>query len=145
MNYCNKGKGKDICLTSRSLCNIYQTLPFPLARIARNAAATIDPTLNLCTRYPLLLGGQRQCGYKACPRLLHLTGASGIEPQTPRSRVPRLNRSATRSTIQLIAYTLHYNSNYNIHYCRATGSLGSCSNALHCTSTGRATNPAPEA
>ena len=51
-------------VTSRSLCNIHQTLPFPLVRIARNAAATIDPTLNLCTRHPLLLGGQRQCGSK---------------------------------------------------------------------------------
>ena len=62
--------------------------------------ATIDPTLNLCTRYPLLLGGQRQCGFKACPTLLHMTGAAGIEPQTSKSRVQRLNRSATRSTIR---------------------------------------------
>jgi hypothetical protein len=30
-------------------------LPFPLARIALHAAATVDPTLNLCTRYPILL------------------------------------------------------------------------------------------
>ena len=74
-------------------------LPFPKARIARNATATIDPTLNLCTRYPLLLGGQRQCGFKACPRLLHLTGASTIEPQTPRYRVPRSNRSATHDEV----------------------------------------------
>ena len=93
-----KGKDTGICLTSRSLCNIHQILPFPQARIERNAAVTIDPTLNLCTRYPSLLSGQRQCGFKACPRSLHLTGASGIEPQTPRSRVPRLNRSATCST-----------------------------------------------
>ena len=80
-------KVKGICLTSRFLCNIHQTLPFPRARIARNSAKTVEPTLNLCTRYPLLLGGQRQCGFKACPRLSHLTGASGIEPQTPRFRV----------------------------------------------------------
>ena len=54
------------------------------------------------TRYPLLLGDQRRCGFKACPRLLHMTGAAGIEPQTPRSRVLRLNHSATRSTKQSI-------------------------------------------
>ena len=45
------------------------------------------------TWYPLLLLGQRRCGFKACPRLLHMTGAAGIEPRTARSRVQRLNRS----------------------------------------------------
>ena len=45
------------------------------------------PTLDLCTRHPLLLGGQRQCGFNACPRLLYMTGAAGIKPWTPRSRV----------------------------------------------------------
>ena len=29
--------------------------------------ATIDPTLNLCTRYPLRLGGPRQCGIRSLP------------------------------------------------------------------------------
>ena len=51
------------------------------------------------TRYQLLLGGQRRCGFKACVRLLHMTGAAGIEPKTPRSRVLRLDHSATRSTL----------------------------------------------
>ena len=58
----------------------------PLARLAQAhiymLPATIDPTLNLCTRYPLLLGGQRQCGFKACPRLLQMTSDAGIEPRT---------------------------------------------------------------
>ena len=29
--------------------------------------ATIDPTLDLCTRYPLRLGGPRQCGIRSLP------------------------------------------------------------------------------
>ena len=29
--------------------------------------ATIDPTLDLCTRYPLWLGGPRQCGIRSLP------------------------------------------------------------------------------
>ena len=29
--------------------------------------ATIDPTLDLCTRYPLRLGGLRQCGIRSLP------------------------------------------------------------------------------
>ena len=97
-----KGKGKGVGLESRHIGKPNQrTLLYPLAMISAYnimLPATIDPTLNLCTRYPLLLGGQRQCGFKACPRLLHMTGAAGIKPQTSRSRVQRLNRSATRST-----------------------------------------------
>ena len=48
------------------------------------------------TWYPLLLGGQRRCGFNACPRLLHVTSAAGVESQTNRSRVQHLNHSATR-------------------------------------------------
>jgi hypothetical protein len=33
-------------------------------------------------RYPILLGGQRQCGFKSCPRILYMTGVPGIELQT---------------------------------------------------------------
>ena len=29
--------------------------------------ATIDPTLDLCTRYPLQLDGPRQCGIRIIP------------------------------------------------------------------------------
>ena len=57
-------------------------------------AATVDQTFNLCTRYPLLLGARGQCGFKARPRLLPMTGATEIEPLTPRSRVLCLNHSA---------------------------------------------------
>ena len=59
--------------------------------------AHVDPTLDSCTRYPSLLGGQGQCRFKACPRLLRMTGAAGIEPQTSKSRVQCLNCSATHS------------------------------------------------
>ena len=110
-----KDKGIRICLTWRYLCNFHQTLPLPLTRIARNAAATIDPTLNLFTRYPLLFGGRRQCGFKACPRRLHLTGSSEIEPQTPRSRIPRLNHSVTRSCNAYIIILLVLST--SIYFC----------------------------
>ena len=53
------------------------------------------------TCYQLLLDVQRECGIKACPRLLHMTGAVGIEPQTPRSWVQCFNHSATCSTLQI--------------------------------------------
>ena len=46
------------------------------------------------TWYLLLLGGQRHCGFKACPKLLHVTGAAGIESQTPRSWGQSLNHLA---------------------------------------------------
>jgi hypothetical protein len=43
------------------------------------------------TRYPLLLGGQRQCRFKSCPRILYVTSSMpGIEPQTFRSQVQYL-------------------------------------------------------
>ena len=35
------------------------------------------------TCYPLLLGGQRWCGFKASPRLLHMTSTAGIEHRNP--------------------------------------------------------------
>ena len=38
---------------------------FPLASWAQ--PATIDPILDLCTRYPLRLGGLRQCGTQSWP------------------------------------------------------------------------------
>jgi hypothetical protein len=62
-------------------------------------------TFNLCTRYPLLLGGQRQCGFKSCPRIWYMTSVPGMEPQTSRSQVqhlttePRTLYGRTRSAI----------------------------------------------
>ena len=59
-----------------------------------SAAVAIHTVPNFCsTWYPLLLGGQRRCGFKACPRLLHMTSATGIEPQTPWSWVIALTTS----------------------------------------------------
>ena len=49
----------------------------PQTRVTGNVAVTVDPTLELCTGYPLLLDGQLQCGFKACPSLL-MTRALGI-------------------------------------------------------------------
>ena len=40
---------------------------FPLARWAPMQPATIDRSLDLCTMYPLRLGGLRQCGIPSLP------------------------------------------------------------------------------
>ena len=37
------------------LVAVLQALPFPLARWAQIQPATVDPILDLCTRYPLLV------------------------------------------------------------------------------------------
>ena len=47
---------------------------------------------------PITAGWPEAMWIQSCPRLLHQTGASGIEPRTPISRVPCLNCSATCST-----------------------------------------------
>ena len=66
--YDHKGKGKGSCLESRLNDNACSTdFTFPLARWASMQPATIDPTLDLCTRYPLRLGGLRQCGIRSLP------------------------------------------------------------------------------
>ena len=63
-----KGKGKGSCLESRLHDNTCSTdFTFPLARWAPMQPATIDLTLDLCTRYPLRLGEPRQCGIQSLP------------------------------------------------------------------------------
>ena len=47
-----EGNGKEIYLTSRYLYGVYDFI-YPLTRLPWN------PTFDLCTRYPLVLGGQR--------------------------------------------------------------------------------------
>ena len=54
------------------------------------------------TWYPLLLGGQRRCGFKACPR----DQRCGNRALTLWSRVQRLNHSATRSTCYIVTVYL---------------------------------------
>ena len=62
----SKGKGKGSCLESRLHDNACLTdFTFPLARWAPMQPATTDPTLDLCTRYPLRPGGLRQCGIQS--------------------------------------------------------------------------------
>ena len=63
-----KGKGKGRCLESRLHDNACSTdFTFPLARWAPIQPATIDPTLDLCTTYPLQPGEPRQCGIRSLP------------------------------------------------------------------------------
>ena len=67
-NSIQKVKGKGSCLESILHDNACSTdFTFPLARWAPTQRATIDPTLDLCTRYPLRLGGPRQCGIQSLP------------------------------------------------------------------------------
>ena len=62
------GKGKGSCLESRLHDNACSTgFTFPLARWVPMQPATVDPTLDLCTRYPLRLSGLRQCGIRSLP------------------------------------------------------------------------------
>ena len=62
------GKGKGSCFESRLHDNACSTdFTFPLARWVPMQPATIDPTLDLRTRYPLRLGGPRQCGIRSLP------------------------------------------------------------------------------
>ena len=42
--------------------------------------ATIDPSLDQCTRYPLRLGGPRQCGIRSLPD----TSKHGQQESIPR-------------------------------------------------------------
>ena len=64
----HKGKGKASCLESRLHDNACSTdFTFPLARWVPKQPATIDTTLDLCTRYPLWLGGLRQYGIRSLP------------------------------------------------------------------------------
>ena len=44
------------------------------------------------TWYPLLLGGQKQRGFKAYPKFVHMTSNMGIEPQYPLSQVASTTR-----------------------------------------------------
>ena len=57
-------KGKGSCLESRVMTtHVQQTLYFPWqVGCQLMQPATIDPTLDLCTKHPLWLDGQRQCG-----------------------------------------------------------------------------------
>ena len=70
------------------------------------------------TWYPLLLCG---CVFKACPRLLHMTSAVGIESRIPRSRVQRPHHSAMCFTLRLQRSTRHimhiYINNFTTDSC----------------------------
>ena len=64
----SKGKGKGSCLKSRLHDNACSTaFTFPMARWEPMQPVTVDPTLDLCTRYILQLGGPRQCGIRSLP------------------------------------------------------------------------------
>ena len=88
-----------------------------LGRMQRKfSAAVAIRTVPICRSiwYPSLLGGQRRCGFKTCPRLLH---TAGIGPQSVISRVQRLNHSATRFT---------WRTHVQIIFVDMSGGLTSC-------------------
>ena len=49
-------------------------------KVGANAAATIDPTLDLCTRYPVWLGGRRQCGVRSLPNAPYVVNTGNGTP-----------------------------------------------------------------
>ena len=58
---------KCICLESRYLCDYTCSSDFTSSASGRTADETIDPILDLCARYPLQMGGPRQCGIRSLP------------------------------------------------------------------------------
>ena len=84
--YIKLSKGKGICPDIHVTTHVLQTLP-PLP-VGAQQPATIDPTLDLRTRYPLWLGGLRQSGIRSLPdtstHSQHWESNPGnwIEPQT---------------------------------------------------------------
>jgi hypothetical protein len=79
----SEGKGNGLRIKTFKLSMFSRLLhwTFLVARFDLQTAstATVDPTLNLCTRYPFVLCGLGQCGFKACPRLLHMTGDRNLD------------------------------------------------------------------
>ena len=77
------------------------------------------------TRYPLLLGGQRQCRFKSCPRIIYMTSVLGIEPQTSRSQVQHLTTEPrTLPVYNMISMHVHVQStHYPSCHCAATRTL----------------------
>ena len=53
---------------------------FRLERWVPMQPAPIDPTLDLCTKYLLQLGGPRRCEIWSCPTLLHTTSTVNRTP-----------------------------------------------------------------
>ena len=73
-----KGKGKGSCLESRlhdNACS--KEFTFPLARWVPMQPATIDSTLDLCTRYPLRPGSVE---YEVCQTPLHMASTGNQTP-----------------------------------------------------------------
>ena len=95
------GVGKRICKKSHLLGCLIPRGECSHAAYKGNGLKAYTTFFSRSTRYPLLLGGQRRCGFIAFPRLLHMTSTAGIKPQTSRSRVLHLNHSATSSKSKL--------------------------------------------
>ena len=55
---------KVVCLECRYTCS---SDFIPPQAVGTQQPASIDPTLDLCTRYPLWLGGPRKCGIHRLP------------------------------------------------------------------------------
>ena len=76
----HKMQYKGICLESRYpryTCS--SDFTFPLA-VGACGSLQLDPTLDLCTRYPLRLDGPRQCGIPSFPTLLHMASTGNRTP-----------------------------------------------------------------
>ena len=61
--------------------HVRQTLPFPWQRLVPMQSATIDLILDLCTRYPLQLGGLRSSvKHEVCSTLLRMINTGNRAP-----------------------------------------------------------------
>ena len=96
-----------------------------------------------CTRYLSLLGGQRQCGFKA-QGFAHMTGASEIEPQTLGSLLQLINRLTIRSyTGTGTTWANKFNIFGTNHTTRA-GSIARPATAVQCTANVPSPAPSPK-
>ena len=82
--------------------------------------AHADPTLNSCTRYPLLLSDQRQCGFKVCSRFSHMTDTTGIDPRPldlgPNTLATQITRSSTQYLLSIHASLMCLSTRANPAY-----------------------------
>ena len=81
---------------------------FPPGKDSAKCSSNNRSNLPSVHQVPITAGRPEAVWIQAYPRLLRLTDASGIEPHTARSRVPRLNRSAicTKYTAFSLLWTL---------------------------------------
>ena len=118
--------------------HVLQTFTFPPGSGHLRPPAAIDPTLDLCTRYPLQLGGPRQCGIQSFPNTSAHAQHRELDPRTFWSWVQCPIHLATwqKSCIQTARssviqwcqniYSLYKSSSHPLWNGKLTSLLGIC-------------------